>query len=140
MNYQRLYEYRFAKVDQTKRLGVWKEISTFIFNLMGKPQVILDPAAGRCEFISSIDAKEKWVVDCTEYAKAYLPTGAKFILGDIRTLQFPSNHFDGVFVSNFLEHLGSQEEIASFLEKMFLAVKPGGKIAIMGPNFRYCFK
>jgi predicted SAM-dependent methyltransferase len=43
-----------------------------------------------------------------------------------------------VFVSNFLEHLLSQEAVAEFLEKMHACMSPGGRIAIMGPNFRFC--
>jgi hypothetical protein len=43
-----------------------------------------------------------------------------------------------VWVSNFLEHLLSQEACATFLEKMYGVLAPGGRIAIIGPNFRYC--
>ena len=32
--------------------------------------------------------------------------------------ELPEDHFDGVYVSNFLEHLHDQEAIAAFLEKM----------------------
>ena len=52
--------------------------------------------------------------------------------------ELPPAHFDGVFVSNFLEHLPAQEAVASFLQRMHKATAPGGRIAIMGPNFRYC--
>lgn len=52
--------------------------------------------------------------------------------------ELPQAHFDGVFVSNFLEHLYDQDAIAAFLEKMHKAMKRGGRIAIMGPNYRYC--
>jgi SAM-dependent methyltransferase len=53
-------------------------------------------------------------------------------------VELPAEHFDGVFVSNFLEHLHDQEAIAVFLEKMREAMTTGGRIAIMGPNYRYC--
>ena len=36
--------------------------------------------------------------------------------------------------------LNSQHEVALFLERMFSILKTGGKIAIMGPNFKYCSK
>ena len=58
----------------------------------------------------------------------------------IMDAELPAGHFDGVFVSNFLEHLYDQEAIAAFLEKMRDAMEPGGRIAIMGPNYRYCSK
>jgi hypothetical protein len=34
--------------------------------------------------------------------------------------------------------LTTQEAVATFLERMHAASAPGGRIAIMGPNFRYC--
>jgi hypothetical protein len=43
-----------------------------------------------------------------------------------------------VWVSNFLEHLLTQEAVSEFLAKMHRVLAPGGSIAIMGPNFRYC--
>ena len=52
----------------------------------------------------------------------------------------PENYFDGVFISNFLEHLSSQEEVASLLERMYACLKPGGRIAVMGPNFKCAAK
>jgi 2-polyprenyl-3-methyl-5-hydroxy-6-metoxy-1,4-benzoquinol methylase len=60
------------------------------------------------------------------------------VLGDAMTVELPAEHFDGVFVSNFLEHLASQEEVAAFLERMRGLIAPGGRIAVMGPNIRYC--
>ena len=54
--------------------------------------------------------------------------------------ELPGEHFDGVFASNFLEHLYDQEAISQFLEKMHDSMAPGGRIAIMGPNYRYCSK
>ena len=48
----------------------------------------------------------------------------------------PHEHFDAIFVSNFLEHLPSQDAVAAFLEKMLRCTAPGGRIAVMGPNFR----
>ncbi len=32
----------------------------------------------------------------------------------------------------------SQEQVTTFLEKMYAVMAPGGRIAVMGPNFRYC--
>lgn len=52
----------------------------------------------------------------------------------------PSNYFDAVFISNFLEHLDSQEDVARLIKRMFDSIKVGGKIVIMGPNFKYAYK
>jgi len=138
MDYQRLYEYRFRDIDQAARLGVWAEIAPHVYGLMGSPLKVLDPAAGRGEFIRSISAPERWAVDEVAYPEAERTPGVKIITSSIMDADLPKEHFDGVFVSNFLEHLPDPEAISLFLERMRDAMRPGGHIAIMGPNYRYC--
>jgi SAM-dependent methyltransferase len=140
MNYERLYAYRFRDIDQDARAAVWDEIAPHVHGLMGSPQTVLDPAAGRGEFIGSVPAEERWAVDEVAYPEAALPAGVKTITSKIMDAELPSAHFDGVFVSNFLEHLHTQEAIADFLERMREVMRGGGRIAIMGPNYRYCAK
>jgi SAM-dependent methyltransferase len=138
MNYERLYQFRFRDIDQEGRIAVWKQIAPHVHESMGRPQKVLDPAAGRGEFIGAIPARETWAVDAVCYEHAEYKPGTKVITASILETELPADHFDGVFVSNFLEHLYDQEQIASFLEKMHRAIEEGGRIAIMGPNYRYC--
>jgi SAM-dependent methyltransferase len=140
MNYERLYAYRFRDIDQDARAAVWDEIAPHVHGLMGSPQTVLDPAAGRGEFIGSVQAAERWAVDEVAYPEAALPSGVKSITSKIMDAELPSEHFDGIFVSNFLEHLHTQEAIADFLERMRDVMQAGGRIAVMGPNYRYCAK
>jgi SAM-dependent methyltransferase len=138
MDFQRLYAYRFRDIDQDSRAAVWSEIAPHVHGLMGSPQRVLDPAAGRGEFINAIPAAETWAVDEVSYPEATHRAGTTVVTASIMDADLPAGHFDGVFVSNFLEHLHDQEAIASFLEKMHASMAGGGRIAIMGPNFRYC--
>jgi hypothetical protein len=138
MNYQRLYEYRFRDIDQRARAAVWREIALSIHAHMGRPRTVLDPAAGRGEFINAVPAAERWAVDQVAYAEGTYEPEVRTIVADIFEADLPKAHFEGVFVSNFLEHLTAQEMVATFLERMRVATAPGGRIAIMGPNFRYC--
>jgi SAM-dependent methyltransferase len=140
LNYQRLYEYRFRRIDQGARTAVWREIGPFIHERLGEPERVLDPAAGRCEFLNSIPAKERWGVDLVDYEESWADPGVKIVVGDVMEVELPSEYFDLVWISNFLEHLSDQQEVAAFLERMFERLRPGGRIAIMGPNFRYCAK
>jgi SAM-dependent methyltransferase len=105
---------------------------------MGSPRRVLDPAAGRGEFIEAISAEERVAVDEVAYPEAEHSSSVRRITSKIQEAELQSEHFDGVFVSNFLEHLPSQEAISEFLERMRDAMAPGGRIAIMGPNYRYC--
>jgi SAM-dependent methyltransferase len=138
MNYERLYHYRFRDIDQDGRMAVWREIAPHVHGLMGQPSRVLDPAAGRGEFIGAVPARETWAVDEVAYPEAAHKPDTKVIVSPIMDAELPAGHFDGIYVSNFLEHLKDQEAIAAFLEKMRDAMEPGGRIAIMGPNYRYC--
>ena len=137
INYQRLYAYRFRDVDQASRQAVWQEIARYIYGRLEEPKVVLDPAAGRGEFITAVPAAERWGVDLVSQGDLE-SAGVKMIIADIMDASLPADHFDGVFISNFLEHLPDQNAVAALLTKLYDAMRPGGRIAIMGPNFKYC--
>jgi len=140
VNHQRLYEYRFRDVPQAARSDVWKVIARHVHEAMGAPQCVLDPAAGRGEFINQVPAAERWAVDIVAYEEGTYDAGVTHVVSDIFDAALPAGHFDGIFVSNTLEHLLTQEAVSTFLEKMHAAMATGGRIAIMGPNFRYTAK
>jgi SAM-dependent methyltransferase len=139
INYQRLYAYRFRDVDQASRQAVWTEISRYVYERLGAPRSVLDPAAGRGEFITTVPAADRWGVDLVRQGDLE-SAGVKMIIGDIMDTELPADYFDGVFLSNFLEHLPDQDAVGKVLAKLRDAMQPGGRIAIMGPNFRYCAK
>ena len=139
MNYERLYQYRFRDVDQASRQAVWQEIAKYLHGRMGTPRCVLDPAAGRGEFITAVPAAERWGVDLVRQGDLE-SAGVKMIIADIMDADLPQDYFDGVFLSNFLEHLPDQKAVAAVLGKLLDVMRPGGQIAIMGPNFRYCAK
>lgn len=140
MNYDRIYEYRFKGVDQEKKKKIWTEIAEFVYRKLNSPAIILDPAGGQCEFINAVPSTERWTVDMNESIKKYAAADVKVLIGNNLEVELPKNYFDAVFISNFLEHLNSQEEVAFFLSRMFESLKIGGKICVMGPNFKYVSK
>jgi Methyltransferase domain len=137
IDYARLYEYRFRDVEQTGRLAVWREIARYVHARMGAPERMLDPAAGRGEFIRSVPATERWGVDLVKQADLEADN-VKMIISDIMDAELPTDYFDGVWISNFLEHLPDQNAVADLLGKLHASMTVGGRIAIMGPNFKYC--
>jgi ubiquinone/menaquinone biosynthesis C-methylase UbiE len=138
VDYQRLYEYRFRGVDQTARTAVWNQVAPFIHDQLGRPAKVLDPAAGRGEFINAVSAAERWAIDQVAYAEGTYAPNVRSVVSDVFEAQLPASYFDGIFVSNFLEHLPTQEAVAAFLSRMHRSTVSGGRIAVMGPNFRYC--
>jgi hypothetical protein len=142
MNYNRIYEYRFQNINHSKKQVVWNELSTWLFkHCLNDPVKILDPAGGMCEFINAVPSKEKWAIDIEEdFINKYASKDVKIIIGSSLDVAIPQNYFNGIYISNFLEHLKSQEEVSNLLTKMFDSLAPKGRIAIMGPNFKYCYK
>lgn len=138
IDFKRLYAYRHRGVDQSGRQAVWGEIAPFVYDLMGRPQRVLDPAAGRGEFVNAIAASERWIVDSVAYEEADLDPSVKVVTADIFDADLPAGHFDGIFASNLLEHFESQRDVARFLARMRACAAAGATIAVLGPNFRYC--
>lgn len=141
MNYERIYEYRFQGIDKAKKKIVWQEIAKFMYEKLQKPTRILDPAGGMCEFINSVPAAEKWTIDLNAaFLQQHANADIKQVIGNNLEVELPENYFDAVFISNFLEHLHTQEEVAFFLERMCKTLRKGGYIAVMGPNFKHTAK
>jgi ubiquinone/menaquinone biosynthesis C-methylase UbiE len=140
MNYGRIYQYRFQQVSHEKKKVIWKIIADYFYELLGRPTRILDSAGGMCEFINAVPSAERWTVDIVEEVRNFAAPEVKLVIGDILEVELPENYFDAVFISNFLEHLRSQEEVAFFLERMHRCLKPGGKLGVIGPNFKYCYR
>ncbi|MET1041047.1 MAG: methyltransferase domain-containing protein [Acidimicrobiales bacterium] len=140
IDYQRLYAYRFRDVDQVRRQAIWDELTPVLSRWLGSPRRVLDPAAGRGEFVNASDAEERWVVDSVEYDETVRDPEVNVVIGDARFVALPEAHFDGVFVSNLLEHLATQDDVARFLRRMRQCMSPSGRIAVLGPNFRYCHR
>jgi len=138
LDYSRLYEYRFKDVDQDARQRVWNEIARFLWERMGRPRRVLDPAGGRGEFINAVPAEERWLIDVVDYPERKTDPAVRIVIGDLFGIDLPDAHFDAVFASNLLEHFRSPDEVARFLERMRATLAPGGVLALMGPNFKYC--
>jgi SAM-dependent methyltransferase len=138
LDYARLYEYRFKDVDQDARQRVWNEIARYLWERMGRPQRVLDPAGGRGEFVNAVPAPERWLIDVVDYAERRTDPGVRIVIGDLFEIDLPSSYFDAVFASNLLEHFRSPEDVARFLERMRATLAPGGVLALMGPNYKYC--
>lgn len=139
LNYERLYEYRFKDVDDLGRQKVWNVIARDIHERMNRPSVVLDVAGGAGYFTRAVPARERWMVERMPVSPG-LGSDVHLLVGDVLSVELPPNHFDGIFLSNVLEHLPSQEDVASLLSRLRDSCIDGGVIAVMGPNFACCSK
>ncbi len=137
MNLERVYEYRFRDVDVNARRTVWAQIARFLWERYERPERVLDTAAGLGEFIAQVPAKERWGVDLVDHGLS-AHRDVRVVISPFAEAGLPERHFDLVFASNVLEHLASPDEVARFLGRARELLRPGGRMVVMGPNYRYC--
>ncbi len=134
-----LYRIRFAEAELPRKNAIWQVIcQEFLNNFIPAGSTVVDVACGYGEFINNVRAARKIAVDLN-------PDTQKFLHSDVEFHSHPATALgtllpgtaDIVFTSNFLEHLPDKQTLDVFLEQVLLALKPGGKYLILGPNLRY---
>lgn len=134
-----LYQIRFAQEELPRKNAIWREICGGFLNHFVQPNdTVVDVACGYGEFINNIQAGKKVAVDLN-------PDARKFLHDDVAFHQCAATELgsvirgsaDIVFTSNFLEHLPDKPTLERFLDQVMLALRPGGRYLILGPNLRY---
>jgi len=139
----RLYRHRFPAEFLEQRAAVWKVLCNFWFsNYISKDARVLEVAAGYCEFINNIVAAERAAVDLNPETRLHASPGIAVheIAAEDLADALPHAYYDVVFMSNFLEHCRTREQMLQVLRASSTVLKPGGSILILGPNFRFCYK
>lgn len=101
---------------------------------------MLDLGAGYCDFINTVEAKQKYAVDMSPELPRYVGEGVTAIQS--RGSAMPgveSGTVDVVHASNFFEHL-THNELKATLAEVRRVLRPRGKLILMQPNFRLAFK
>jgi len=132
------YQRRLSE-DLPFRNEMYRVLCSEIFQkYVPQNSIVLDLAAGYCEFINHIQAKRKIAIDLN-------PDVAKFSNSDVEVFNCPSTDLteipnstvDLVFTSNFLEHL-TRDEIQQTIQEVWRVLDANGAFLILQPNIRYC--
>lgn len=136
--YERIYQQRWNDREMASVGRVWEVLTRDFFQkLIGENSRVLDIGCGFCHVLNHLTAKEKVGVDANPLVKKYAAAGVTVINSDDLSLKMlPDEHFDCVFLSNFLEHLGSTQEVISLMERVNQLLATGGRTIILQPNFR----
>lgn len=139
---RRMYSMRFTKKELEEKIKVWKILAEHFFQRYIEPDfTVLDLAAGYCEFINNIKCRKKIAIDINGDIKKFANPDVEVIITPSTDLsQIQSNTIDLIFISNFLEHLRSAEEIDKTISEVYRVLKKGGMILILQPNIRYAYK
>lgn len=138
-NYNNYQSTRF-KFNNKRRIA-WQEISKYLQRYIPKDSTIVDLGSGYCDFINEIKAKNKIAVDAYINPKNYCNQDIKALFCDYKRLnkELKNDSVDIFFLSNFLEHL-SLEQAIEYIKIIKNKLKASGKIIIMQPNYKYCFR
>lgn len=138
-NLSKLYKIRFSDGEIFKKNKIWEVICrNYIQRFVKRSDTIVDIACGYGEFSNNIIAKRKIAIDLNEDARFFLNPEVEFHRCSANNIvSIIDGSADVVFTSNFLEHLPSKKILDEFLDQILIALKPGGKYIIMGPNLRY---
>jgi SAM-dependent methyltransferase len=99
---------------------------------------VIDLGAGYCNFINNVVAHERHAVDVFTECPRYAAPGVVTHLKSATDLSFlPEDSFDVAFASNLVEHL-TREELILTLRSVRRILRPGGRLILLQPNFKYC--
>ncbi len=133
-----VYRLRFNDAEQAAKEVVWREVGRFLQRrYIPSDAKVLDIAADRGYFIRNIRAAQRWASDVRD-TSSVMPKDVKFIQADGLHLadHVPNNHFDLVFMSNYLEHLHSTDEVIEQLRVARRLLRIGGRVLILQPNIK----
>jgi len=132
-----VYRRRFSDAEVVEKHAMWRVIGRHLQRYVDDRSTVLDLACDRGYFIENIRAKERWATDIRDVS-SYLSDEIRFVQADGLTLDrdLPNGTFDVVFMSNYLEHLPSGDDVVAQLRVVADLLRPRGSVIILQPNVR----
>ncbi|HVN60625.1 MAG TPA: methyltransferase domain-containing protein [Gaiellaceae bacterium] len=132
-----IYGRRFDDADAAAKLEIWEEIAHYLQRFVDPGSTVLDLACDRGHFIRAIEASEKWASDARDVS-AHLDDDVHFVRADGLELAdaLENEHFDVVFMSNYLEHLPSGDAVVEQFRVVRELLRSGGRAIVLQPNIR----
>lgn len=142
MKLAELYDNRFSEREKQKKNALWAVLcSSFFQQYISEQACVLDIGAGFCEFINNIRCREKYALDLNEDILSYAAPEVHAVQDSLENfLKTHGSIFDVLFMSNFLEHLKSKEEVLHVLNESHHLLKNNGCILVLQPNIRYLYR
>ncbi|WP_435310055.1 methyltransferase domain-containing protein [Sebaldella termitidis] len=137
-----LYNNRFKDPQKVQKKSMWSILcNNFFSQYVNSSDIVLDLAAGYCDFINNIQCGEKYAVDLNEDVKKFANNNVNIFLESSTNMKsIKENAIDVVFVSNFFEHLSSKEALFQTLSEIKRVLKKNGKLLILQPNIRFVYR
>ncbi len=127
--------------EHPARAAVWQTIAEYLSPWIPAEARVLEIGAGHCHWINAVRAPYRLAVDVWPDVGRFAAPGVEVrvldVSRDLATL--PAGSFDGVLASNVLEHF-EPDTASHVVAGIFTLLKPGGRVFIVQPNFRYAYR
>jgi SAM-dependent methyltransferase len=124
----------------SQRERLWPVLCDYLQRDVPKQGSVLELGGGYCYFINHIQAAERFVLDLYPEIRSYAAPGVTPLVQSCTDLtNFKRESLDVVFASNLFEHL-TREDLDQTLAGVRDVLRPGGKLLIIQPNFKYCYR
>lgn len=127
--------------SDNRRTVLWETLCrSFFQRRIGEDQTVLELGAGYCAFINHIRARRRLAIDKWPGFADYAAADVETHVGEVDDLDWVGHaSVDFAFASNVFEHI-PQSQLATLLAKLRLKLTPGGRLCILQPNYRYCYR
>ncbi len=131
------FETRLPPLPERER--TWKHLTDYLQRYVPEQATVVDAGAGYCGFVNNVRASRKIAIDVHADVKDFAGADVEVLIGDAAEVlgELPSGSVDLVFASNLVEHL-NREQIAALLTATRRALRPGGRLMLLQPNYRRC--
>lgn len=102
--------------------------------------MLLELGAGYCDFVNQVSCRKKYAVDHSEKLNQFADDDVIRVNQSVTCLKgIDEGTVDVVFSSNLFEHL-TREEFERCIGEVCRVLRPGGRLIIIQPNFKYCYQ
>jgi len=140
MELDKLYSQRFSGDETIKsKNNVWRVLCRYFFQeFIKEDDILIDIAAGYCEFLNNIKAKEKIGFDLNLDSNKFANKDISVINDTFFKMEqyLKGKKANVIFASNILEHLDNQEAVISALKLAINNLDIGGRLLILQPNIK----
>jgi SAM-dependent methyltransferase len=127
--------------EHPARAAVWRAIARHLAGYVPASAHVLELGAGYCHWINHVAAARRVAVDAWGELPRHAGAGVEARVLDLThgLGPFGARAFDVVLASNLLEHF-APDEAAALARDVAGVLRPGGRVILIQPNFRYAFR
>jgi SAM-dependent methyltransferase len=117
---------------------VWGVVASHLAHLIPPQAHVLEIGAGYCAWINAVRAAHRVAIDIWPDVVRYAGPGVEARVLDAATglRSLGAGVFDVALASNVLEHF-EPDTAASVARDLWHVLKPGGRLLVIQPNYRY---